>query len=245
MIDFQPYQERFDIIGKNKDNVVLIHDFMDKDVLQELTQYLDTKQDDDEFLGGKDLRLDTLKIETPELARKIIQYEQKIYDAISDVFTKRYGIGITRKPINTLHFVKWIQGMSSGLHADCQAHDGTPASAGNFHKYNISILMYPNDNYVGGEITFPDYDIVIKPRAGDLVIFPGNNYYKHTVEMVESGVRYTMPSWYSFDVGIDVDDTVAGSYLDSAQLWPDDPNRDLVGDKSRDAYLARKEIANE
>lgn len=236
MINFQPYQERFDILGKNKDNIVLINNFISKEHLELINSYLNTKKDDDEFMGGKDLRLEVVNLENPELGKIIGEYESKIYDACVEAFTNKYGIGIVRRPINPIHFVKWAPGMSSGLHADCQTHDGKPAEAANFYRYNVSILAYPNDNYVGGEITFPDYGVVIKPQAGDLIIFPGNNYYQHTVEIVKEGLRYTMPSWYEFDIGVNDIQTLSGSYLDSGQLWPDDPNRDLVGDKTTKSF---------
>ena len=125
--------------------------------------------------------------------------------------------------------------MSSGLHADCETHDGQPAEAADFYKYNIAVLAYPNDDYIGGEITFPDYNFVVKPKAGDLIIFPGNSYYRHTVELVQKGTRYTMPSWYTFDAGKEHEQRNYGTYLDSAQLWPD-PNVDLLGIKTRDEY---------
>lgn len=236
MINFKPYQDKFDVIGKNKDNVVIIHDFINKDDLSIINNYLNEKIDDDEFLGGKDLRLEVVKLESPEVGKLVIEYEEKIYQEVVKAFTEKYGVNIVRQPINPTHFVKWAPGMSSGLHADCQTHDGKPAEAGNFYRYNVSVLLYPNDNYDGGEITFPEYGITLKPKAGDLIIFPGNNYYQHTVEMVKSGIRYTMPSWYAFDV-VDENPPMAGSYLDSGQLWPDSPDRDLVGDKTTHAYL--------
>jgi hypothetical protein len=236
MINFIPYQEKFDVIGKHKDNVTIINNFVNSQDLKIITDYLNTKTDDDEFLGGKDLRLEVVKLESPEVGNLVINYEEKIYEEIVKAFTTKHNVKVVRKPINPTHFVKWAPGMSSGLHADCETHDGKPAEAANFYKYNISVLVYPNDNYDGGEITFPDYGIVLKPKAGDLIIFPGNSYYKHTVEVVKSGIRYTMPSWYSFDVS-DTTPLMSGSYLDSGQLWPDSPDRDLVGDKTRDSYI--------
>jgi predicted 2-oxoglutarate/Fe(II)-dependent dioxygenase YbiX len=69
----------------------------------------------------------------------------------------------------------------------------------NYYKLNITALIYPNDDYVGGEIGWPDYDLEIKPESGDMVMFPANNDYLHYVKEVVSGIRYTMPMWYTFD----------------------------------------------
>jgi hypothetical protein len=240
MINYQPYQNYFDVLGKNKNNIVIINNFINDDDLLAINNYLDLYEDNDNFMGGKDLREDKVKEENPAVGKLIDKYEEKIYAEAYKLFTEKYGIPIIRKPVNSTHFVKWITGMNSKLHCDCEKPDGTPAMAANFYTYNVSVLMYPNDKYTGGEITFPDYDLVLKPKPGDMIMFPGNNAYKHTVQKVESGVRYTMPSWYSFDVNESKgDENKKYSYLDSVQLWeglPDFDKIDPVGIDVRKNY---------
>ena len=240
MINYQPYQNYFDVLGKNKNNIVIINNFINDDDLLAINNYLDLYKDNDNFMGGKDLREDKVKEENPAVGKLLDKYEEKIYAEAYKLFTEKYGIPIIRKPVNSTHFVKWITGMNSKLHCDCEKPDGTPALAANFYTYNVSVLMYPNDKYTGGEITFPDYDLVLKPKPGDMIMFPGNNAYKHTVQKVESGVRYTMPSWYSFDVNESKgDENKKYSYLDSVQLWeglPDFDKIDPVGIDVRKNY---------
>ena len=229
MINYQPYQNYFDVLGKNKDNIVIINNFINDEDLLDINNYLDLYKDNDEFMGGKDLREDKVKEENPVVGKLLDKYEEKIYAEAYKLFTEKYGIPIIRKPVNSTHFVKWITGMNSKLHCDCEKPDGTPAMAANFYTYNVSVLMYPNDKYTGGEITFPDYDLVLKPKPGDMIMFPGNNAYKHTVQKVESGVRYTMPSWYSFDVNESKgNENKKYSYLDSVQLWEGMPDFDKI-----------------
>ncbi len=60
----------------------------------------------------------------------------------------------------------------------------------------IGALVYLNDDYEGGEIYFPEYDIEIKPKYGDLVIFPC--HFMHEVKKIHNGERYTLPLFYSF-----------------------------------------------
>jgi hypothetical protein len=229
MINYQPYQNYFDVLGKNKDNIVIINNFINDEDLLDINNYLDLYKDNDEFMGGKDLREDKVKEENPVVGKLLDKYEEKIYAEAYKLFTEKYGIPIIRKPVNSTHFVKWITGMNSKLHCDCEKPDGTPAMAANFYTYNVSVLMYPNDKYTGGEITFPDYDLVLKPKPGDMIMFPGNNAYKHTVQKVESGFRYTMPSWYSFDVNESKgNENKKYSYLDSVQLWEGMPDFDKI-----------------
>lgn len=229
MINFEPYQKYFDIIGKNKENITIIEDFIEPEDLLEINNFLNQFRDDDEFMGGKDLQQDKVQKLNPKVAFLLNKYESKTFKIVEQFFTEKYGIPVVRMPVNPTHFVKWIPGMNSKLHADCQKPDGTPALAADFYKYNVSVLMYPNDDYEGGEIVFPDYGLVLKPKPGSFILFPGNNNYQHIVERVKSGVRYTMPSWYSFMVKEEVSGPRKNySYKDSVQLWEGLPDFDKI-----------------
>lgn len=60
----------------------------------------------------------------------------------------------------------------------------------------LSTVAYLNDNYIGGEIYFPQVDINIKPEAGSIIFFPSNFVFTHTVMPIEEGYRYAVPQWY-------------------------------------------------
>jgi hypothetical protein len=62
---------------------------------------------------------------------------------------------------------------------------------------DIATLVYLNDDYTGGDIYFPKYDISYKPKPGDLLCFPDNPDYVHGVKTIESGTRYTTPRWFT------------------------------------------------
>jgi predicted 2-oxoglutarate/Fe(II)-dependent dioxygenase YbiX len=67
--------------------------------------------------------------------------------------------------------------------------------------YNhIASILYLNDDYSGGELCFLDRGICLSPKAGDLIVFPGNKNYKHEVSLITSGERYTIPLWSRFEV---------------------------------------------
>jgi Rps23 Pro-64 3,4-dihydroxylase Tpa1-like proline 4-hydroxylase len=63
-----------------------------------------------------------------------------------------------------------------------------------YHR-RVSLVYYLNDNYVGGEINFPRFDISYKPKANELLIFPSTYVYNHSVSEVTSGTRYSIVSW--------------------------------------------------
>lgn len=62
---------------------------------------------------------------------------------------------------------------------------------------DIATLIYLNNDYEGGEIYFPELDISIKPKAGDLVCFPDTPDFIHGVRPISKGIRYTTPRWFT------------------------------------------------
>jgi predicted 2-oxoglutarate/Fe(II)-dependent dioxygenase YbiX len=60
---------------------------------------------------------------------------------------------------------------------------------------NISMVYYMNDDYEGGEIVFPRFDIKHKPEKDEMILFPSIYVYNHEVLPVVSGVRYAVASW--------------------------------------------------
>lgn len=63
-----------------------------------------------------------------------------------------------------------------------------------FHR-RISTVYYINDNYLGGEIVFPRFNLQYKPKADELLIFPSTYVYNHSVLPVTEGTRYAVVSW--------------------------------------------------
>lgn len=68
----------------------------------------------------------------------------------------------------------------------------------NMWSGHLSILAYLNEDYEGGYLYFPEFDYYLKPKAGDVVMFPGSLYYVHGVSKVTSGVRYALSQWAKF-----------------------------------------------
>ena len=67
-----------------------------------------------------------------------------------------------------------------GLHKDDKEKD----------KDNFICMFYLNDNYDGGEIIFPEFNIEYKPIAGDILIYQSK--FKHGVNELLSGTRYNI-----------------------------------------------------
>jgi hypothetical protein len=63
-----------------------------------------------------------------------------------------------------------------------------------YHR-RVSTVYYLNDNYKGGEINFPRFNIKFKPKANQMIVFPSTYVYNHSVSEVTDGFRYAVVSW--------------------------------------------------
>lgn len=59
----------------------------------------------------------------------------------------------------------------------------------------ISAICYLNDNYIGGELEFPNFNVKIKPKQGTLILFPSNFAYSHIAHPVTQGEKYALVTW--------------------------------------------------
>lgn len=106
---------------------------------------------------------------------------------------------------------RYEPGTFMGSHFDQQEGDT---------RLKYSLVMYLNDDYEGGEISFSIKDGVltstdyaasedindprneeritfsIKPEAGSVIIFPSEPPYSHTAHLVKSGLKYMVPSFW-------------------------------------------------
>jgi len=83
---------------------------------------------------------------------------------------------------------RWFPGMWQPPHAD----DNPETPEGEY-----GTIIYLNNEYGGGHTYYENYDIEITPQVGSLVIHPGNEDHLHGVTKIESGIRYTLSSFWT------------------------------------------------
>ena len=81
---------------------------------------------------------------------------------------------------------------------------------------DISILIYLNDDFTGGDLEFKRFSYFLKPRTGMLVWFPSDMRYEHMARPVKNGCRYVIVSWASAS-GVD---KVHAERAYGSILWP-------------------------
>jgi hypothetical protein len=108
---------------------------------------------------------------------------------------KKFNVVIEAKKIS-LNFVRWPDGSSQAPHGDKENEDGS-LQISEIRNYDLSTIIYINDNFDGGNTYFTQHDISIKPKKGSVLIFPGDRHYIHGVSEVTNGTRYTLPKFWT------------------------------------------------
>jgi len=133
---------------------------------------------------------------------------KKAFDDVARHYAKAQGIKEEPKLFPIYPIKKYKPGTFMGAHFDQQEGD---------ERLKVSFVMYLNDDYEGGEISFtiaspngvleyasPEedfeaakkhgkYTFAVKPKAGSVIVFPPSPPYHHTAHLVKSGYKYMVP----------------------------------------------------
>lgn len=102
------------------------------------------------------------------------------YDRMSKIITDS-------DPLSILSGLATIQRMQPGVELKAHTDQRTDPSI------RYATIIYINDDYVDGELFFPNLDISLRPKPGDLLFFPGDEKHEHGVKHVGQGpIRYVI-----------------------------------------------------
>jgi predicted 2-oxoglutarate/Fe(II)-dependent dioxygenase YbiX len=101
--------------------------------------------------------------------------------ACVDDYGRYWGVGMMA--YEAFNFVKYE---GAGTHFKIHADHGPT------YVTTVSIVVYLNDDYEGGEIWFPRFNLTHKPKAGDIVVFPSTYIYEHASQDMISGTKYSV-----------------------------------------------------
>ena len=190
--------------GSSKENIKIIDNFIELDDLKTIQKFLPTINEwmdagenqyaedgtctyDASYWQNRQCSWDILKRINIDIYNLVDKYINKMKYFLEDSFKVKLS---TRPPV----IIRWFPGLEQQPHADKQLNDGSPNP---FPTYDINSLFYYNDEFTGGELYYPQHDVVIDPKPGLAVAHPGDINYLHGVKKVLSGERYTTPSFYT------------------------------------------------
>lgn len=99
------------------------------------------------------------------------------------------------KSLETPHILRYRTDSYYRPHADSDQLNPDTHQWEKIHDRDLSLLIYLDDDYEGGELAFPNFDFKLRPHAGLLVIFPSDFRYLHGAMPVTRGIRHAIVSW--------------------------------------------------
>jgi predicted 2-oxoglutarate/Fe(II)-dependent dioxygenase YbiX len=145
-----------------------------------------------EWVVNKQVR-DTQHVEAGPLFPKIVDL---LKSTVKEVINPFYGIEILESEVPQI--LSYGVGGHYSPHVDGESLWQTPNGELIWKKStdrDISMVFYLNNDYEGGDFVFPDLKIRVRPEPGMLVCFPSNHHYRHGVEPVTKGQRYSIVCW--------------------------------------------------
>lgn len=175
--------------------------------LREIRHHIETSQKTDLSVfdpqksnetGTKQWRVDknvrdTQHVEMGSLFPKIVDLFK---DTVREIINPFYGVQISESEVPQI--LSYTVGGHYCPHIDGESLWQTPDGELIWKKStdrDLSIVFYLNDDFEGGDFIFPDHKIRVRPEPGMLVCFPSNHHYKHGVEPVTKGKRYSIVCW--------------------------------------------------
>jgi predicted 2-oxoglutarate/Fe(II)-dependent dioxygenase YbiX len=109
--------------------------------------------------------------------------------------------------LSVLEFVKYEPGGHYVTHIDGQYLEDDVIKIGPDHK-DLTCILYLNDDYEGGELTFNFFNKTIRPKSGQVITFPSNWRYLHKVSTITSGERYAIVIWFKTTPAISIEEKI-------------------------------------
>ena len=148
--------------------------------------------------GGKEWRVDKTVRDTQHIEMGLIQPKiiDLMHNVVKEVINPFYGVEVCESEVPQIlsygiggHYCPHIDGESLW-----QTPDGELIWKKSTER-DLSMVFYLNDDFEGGDFIFPDLKIRVRPEPGMLVCFPSNHHYKHGVDPVTRGKRYSIVCW--------------------------------------------------
>ena len=232
-----------DVISDPQRLIALIEELDEDETVQSVIPewgfWFSNSRDGHSFGSKKDFNpenLDDLESPRKDDVEFVVKEIQNGVRNIAESYYKDRGFESEPQVSPFVGIMKYREGCEMGAHFDAQAGD---------RSLKYSIVMYLNDDYEGGEISFiirpydlrnpknidlqpiPDADdprnreltdFTLKPKAGSALIFPSTHPFKHCVHVVKSGDKYIFPG-FVFQDEFNPEDPKSREFYNAGSLY--------------------------
>jgi hypothetical protein len=116
-----------------------------------------------------------------------------LYQRFRDVVAEIANVPESKLSKISFHSQKWEPGAFAPLHSDNSSNEGI---MGAFTRSRYAAFLYLNDDFEGGELSFPEHNLEFIPKVGMLAAFHGGHENMHEVKVVKKSNRYTIGSFF-------------------------------------------------
>lgn len=173
-------------IGIGPDSIKIIENFISE---EEINFLLFAWHKEKPFLSENELKGINLLIKN--IKEKVKNETEKLFH-----LTLKEDDNINTPHNETFYILKRHENFVTDIHCDNFGDDKNLKYMWNGYLAN---LIYLNDNYTGGELYFPEYDLTIKPKKGMLISFPGNFFNRHGIFPAIGDGRFAMSIFLKFE----------------------------------------------
>lgn len=176
------YLKNVSKIGNSADNIKYIENVLSEEEHLALLDYVRNRK---EWVHEP---WDAKTVGRDQMPQNILAMLEKIFEFVQKTATDFYGVEINPFKKSNILLIKFPKGLVLHPHIDTDSAESN----------HIASIYYINDDYVGGEINFPDHNLKISPKPNSVVFFPGNENYLHEVLTILKGDRYSTSMWFQF-----------------------------------------------
>ena len=123
---------------------------------------------------------------------------EKLVDALWKDLRHHQGIAVDDYCKKYSLFMNYWEVMNCIRYGEGQ-HFQEHADHGFSYSATVSLVGYANDDYEGGNLVFPKLGLDIKPKAGDLYIFPSTYLFSHRAMPVKSGMKFSIVTMLDYN----------------------------------------------
>jgi len=195
-----------DVLGDSLDNIKTFENFLSE---EEQKYIIEIANRAEKIYNGSKLHfeaINTIRSFSSKEAAEVYEKLRPMHNRITEVATKLYKtdfIDVNNYGMN-IHTVNSF----TDPHTDVIENGPGPQIPGYKEKElkdwrdawdgYLACNVYINDDYLGGEVYFPERDFIFKPKARSVVFWPGNKYFIHGIKKTIKTNRYVYGIFIKF-----------------------------------------------
>lgn len=179
----------------------VVHDFIPPQDCRRLVRYAE-KQKGHWLMGRDPEKSSKDKLVQKRIAGRITQQvdmskhqkfiNESVRNGLVQHAQRRFG---PMESFEIPYLLRYKIGGRYDKHADAERYDEEARLWYRSADRDVSLLIYLNDDFEGGELNFSRLNYTYRPRAGDVVMFPSGNLFLHQAMEVTRGTKYALVTW--------------------------------------------------